>query len=193
MLIHSDFIRAWNEHMGADTPLTEQSMRDYLREVDGLLMAAPEAIDKPLTEDERAAVQFYLRNPSAAQLDFELRLARRQNTLNKRPFAVSELMKELDWCVENDHFSARTRAVLVSSAMLLTGVKVITQESKEHLHVLAANFRGATTAEQMESAYTELETFVAKQVAAAGADDTQKYGPLGSSPTGPMAAEYLSN
>jgi hypothetical protein len=164
MLNRDTFMQDWRERMGAETPLTEQSVVAYVNKREDETTLARNRLladERPLSEGERAALQFYSQNPSAALLDFGRRISDGRRSTEALTPAGTELLAELDWCFAHGHAGPRTRAVLAAAALTLAGGRAITGAEKARLLQLAQKHRNSASETKASENYTRLERFVA--------------------------------
>ncbi|MBK3780307.1 hypothetical protein G3A43_08555 [Paraburkholderia aspalathi] len=154
--------------MGAETPLTEESVLVYLNKREDMTMIARNQLladERPLSEDERAALHFYAQNPSAALFDFGRRISDRRVATEAPLPEPGDLLRELDWCLAHGHAGPRTRAVLSAAALTLAGGRAITGAEKARLLQLAQKHRSSASDAKATENYARLERFVASLLA----------------------------
>ena len=134
MLDKDAFIDEWRRLMGQGMALTEENVLTYVNRRDEMRRLTTE----PATTAHRT-------NSSAAAL----------------PPSAVDLLKEIDWCLENGQQGMRSRAALAAAAMTLSGGRAMTSEERVKLRALADRHRSAQDEQNSAETLGRLERYVA--------------------------------
>lgn len=135
MLDRGAFIEDWRRLMGRETPLTEDNVRTYVNRREDMTRLTAARVRHAFRRDEHAE--------------------------GSLPPEVADLLKEIDWCLENGQQGPRSRAALASAAMALSGGRALTTEEKARLLELAEKHRCAAEGMASSDCFERLERFVA--------------------------------